>query len=336
MSETQSELPGFIRDLASWYAMQALALGHATGLREALLAGPGSALEIAKRANADLRSTSTWLATMVAGGYAVHDQGIFDVQPEAIPFLSGQIPIVDTLALLDLIVAFGGVVPAVIDSVRTGHPLPDETFGGVFGLAAARVNGPLYRNVLISDWLASDSELISALTTGVRVVDFGCGDGTAVRQLAMAFPQSQFEGVDRDLNAALLIEEENGLPNLSFSEELPHDADVIMILDAFHHFPDPYQLLAHLRTIVRDGGVLVIAESAYSGNLDVDTMNPFATIGFGSALLYCEQEGRVLGKADPIDARDGGIALKVALTSAGFPSISTHDGVGDYQIFFAR
>lgn len=331
----ESGLPKFFVDLGSWYGVEALAVGHALGLRSALTQAPGTVAEIADRAGADERSTATWLGAMTAAGYATHDRGVYEADSDQLPFLVGAVPSVDTIALLDFVLAMGVRVPAVIEALRTGQdPVPD-LFGNEFSDAVGRVNAPLYVESLTADWLAADAGLTSLLAAGALVVDLGCGDGAAVRLMSQAFPDSTFVGVDRD-SVALSRARDSAPANVSFQETLPGTFDVLTILDSFHHLSDPYGLLAEIRAGLRPGGVLVIAESAYDGDVDADARSPFGTIGFACALLYCDVEGRRRGVPMPISPQDGGIALRRALSDAGFRTVATHDGAGGFRVYFGR
>ena len=79
---------------------------------------------------------------------------------------------------------------------------------------------------------------------------------------------------------------------MSFSDELPARCDVVNVLDAFRHFGDPHGLLRLWRRIIREGGLLLIAEPADAGTLDANTADVAAVIGLGCLLLYCDVGGR--------------------------------------------
>ncbi len=330
-----SGIPQFFGDLISWYSMEALAVGHALGLRAALLDGAGTVEQVADRAGADRRSATTWLSAMVAAGYATHRDGMFDVAPEQRTFLDGTFSGVDTLALFDFIVAMGARVPNLVEVLSSGATAPPGLFGGEFGDAVGRVNGPLYAEALVGDWLAADAALSDRLRAGATVVDVACGDGTVVGIMARAFPASRFIGVDRDEDALgrarLTIRE-----SVQFQSALPSSFDVVTILDSVHHFADPGSLLSAIRGSLSAGGVLVIAESSYTGDIDTDTASPFSVIGLTCALLYCDVEGRTEGGPSPLAPQDGGRGLLAALAAADFTDVTTHEGAGGYRVYFAR
>lgn len=64
------DLPLLLADVARWYAASTVALGIKTGLTDALLAGGGTATELAATAHVDVDNTARWADAMVAGGYA--------------------------------------------------------------------------------------------------------------------------------------------------------------------------------------------------------------------------------------------------------------------------
>ena len=66
--------------------------------------------------------------------------------------------------------------------------------------APVRRRGPvlpdLYRSSLVAEWLPAVDGLVERLESGIRVVDVGCGLGSATILMAQAFPASTFVGVD--------------------------------------------------------------------------------------------------------------------------------------------
>ena len=332
----ESQVPAFFQDLISWYAFESLAVGHRAGLVEALLAGPGGSSEIAARAGADPRATANWLAVMVAAGYATHAAGRFSVADDAVSFLSAQLPGVDSLALLDFALALGTRTPQIVEATRAGAAVPG-LFACDFGAAVVRTSAPMYRNMLLRSWIAATPTVGARLEAGARVVDVGCGDGTAVRVLGAAYPASSFVGVDSDPDAVAVANRGVSPDNVSFSGVEPDVADVILVFDSFHHFSRPGELLARWRAALREDGVLVVAEPSWSGELDVDSSDRGSVIGLACTFLYCDVEGRT-GEPDlePISPLDGGRALRAALAVAGFDDVVAHEVANGYRLYVAR
>ena len=138
---------------------------------------------------------------------------------------------------------------------------------------------------------------------------------------------------------------------MSFSDELPARCDVVNVLDAFRHFGDPHGLLRLWRRIIREGGLLLIAEPADAGTLDANTADVAAVIGLGCLLLYCDVGGRTGDPAtEPLSPQptahspqptahspqDGGAALVSALDDAGLAQVASSDVAGGYGVHVAR
>ena len=60
---------------------------------------------------------------------------------------------------------------------------------------------------------------------------------------------------------------------------------------------DPAAVLDGMRAALRDGGSLLIAEAALSGDPTADAADPTAVIVYGSDLVYCFQESKLPGRA---------------------------------------
>ena len=77
-----------------------LALGQRTGLLDALLAGPGTADEIAARAGVDARNAREWLGALTSAGHAEHRGGVYQPTAELVSTAGPGFPI-DLRAVLD-------------------------------------------------------------------------------------------------------------------------------------------------------------------------------------------------------------------------------------------
>lgn len=99
---------------------------------------------------------------------------------------------------------------------------------------------------------------------GKVVVDFGCGEGREVVELA-EHGATQVIGVDTRQkwldNAAELATQRGVADRCVFMQRWsgPSGADVIISLDAFEHFDDPAAILETMRTIVKPGGSVIAA-----------------------------------------------------------------------------
>jgi ubiquinone/menaquinone biosynthesis C-methylase UbiE len=117
------------------------------------------------------------------------------------------------------------------------------------------------------------AELVSRLgiARGSTVVDLGAGTGTLLKELSLAVgPAGRV--IAEDIHADFLDRAREhvktaGLDNVDFvlgtevDPKLPAGAaDVVVVLDAYHHFDYPERMLAAIKRTLRPGGRLAIVE----------------------------------------------------------------------------
>jgi len=330
-----------LSDTARWYAATTVALGIRTGLIDALLAGGGTADELAAAARVDPDNAARWADAMVTGGYATVSGGRYAPDEEALGLLRGGFPL-DVTAILELLVPLGGLLPRVVTAIRDGGGIRPDEFQAAFGMTAERVNVPMYRALLLSEWIPGHPELQAALRRGIDVAEVGPGGGTALRLLAGAFPASRFVGFDidpvvvADANAATVAE---GLANVRFEavdgSALPRAAfDLVCMFDAFHHLVDGETVLDGMQAALRPGGSLLLAESSASGDAAADAADPTAVILYGSDLLYCYQESKVADRPG-MGATWAGRGLATMLAAHGLAEAGRIESEAGYVVLRA-
>ena len=293
------ELPLLFGDVARWYAATTVALGLRTGLTQALLGGGGTAAELATASATDPANAARWADAMVTAGYARLADGRYDPEWDALGALQGG-AVLDVRAIVELLVPLGGMLPRVEAAIRDGGGIPSAEIQAALGALPEEVNAPMYRQLLVEEWIAGHPELEAALRDGIDVAEIGPGGGEALRLLAAAFPSSRFTGVDLDplqVRRANDVAAALGLPNVAYvardGANLPATSfDLVCILDAFHHVTRPAALIEAVRAALRPGGSLLVAEAAVTGDASVDAADPTAVIVYGSDLLYCFQESK--------------------------------------------
>jgi hypothetical protein len=110
--------------------------------------------------------------------------------------------------------------------------------------------------------------------------------------------------------------------------------DLVLILDAFHHFPRPDVLLANIHAALRPLGKLILAETSVTGDLDADLVLPWARIVFSSNLLLCLQEG-LYDNGAGIGSTAGKEVIEKLLANNGFGTIEAYEAPVGYTIFVA-
>ena len=134
---------------------------------------------------------------------------------------------------------------------------------------------------------------------GVRVLDVACGTGVLIPDY-LARGAASVTGID-------LSPEMAKIARVKFSEEkvkiLCGDAekeafdgqfDVIMIYNAFPHFPDPEALIAHLASFLAPGGSLTVAHGA--SRKAIDSHHSGSARGVSMGLMMAEDLAAIFAK----------------------------------------
>jgi SAM-dependent methyltransferase len=98
--------------------------------------------------------------------------------------------------------------------------------------------------------------------SGKSVVDFGCGEGAAAIELALA-GCTRVTGLDI-IEQRLMIARERAAQlgvsdRVTFATELAQPADVVLSMDAFEHFSDPAAILTRISELLRPGGYALVS-----------------------------------------------------------------------------
>jgi SAM-dependent methyltransferase len=331
--EASDQTPSLLRDLLGWYSFVLLGLGMRTGLLDALVAGPGTAAELAARAGVDERNAFEWLRGVTAAGHALHQDGSFSLSPETELQLSPHFP-VDMRAVVDVTLEAPAVFDDVVDAVRSGAGVPPSAYAAV-SAAGARINTPTYAAALVQEWIPLAHGMSDRLRAGGSVADLAAGNGDAAALVAAAFPASRVFAYDL-MPTTRTEAPENLTLRVADVRELPDDGpfDLVYCLDAFHHLGDPAPMLLQARSVLAPDGVLMIAETGMSGDLDQDVAEPLALIAYGAGLMYCLQESLSTGGGG-YSGGDGTQWVVDALSQAGFSSIEVSHSPTGYAVITA-
>lgn len=336
MTEQHHSLPQFVADLRGWYALTMLALGAQTGLLEALLQGPGTSVEISHRADVDPRNALEWLRALTAAGHVTVSADVFSVSAELAMVASPGFP-VDMRAIIEFVAATPGLFEAIGSAMRTGEGVDPAVYHQSYNHAVGRVNTPTYAAALIPDWINGVPGLSLALTAGGRVADLACGNGDVAVLLGDAFPAANVVGFDLDPGVA----DRKGLPSnvtlrVADARALPEcgEFDLVLCLDSLHHLGEPHAVMQQVHKILRPGGLFLVADSSFTGDLASDSANPFALIAFSAGLLYCLQENLVAGGPGNTPS-DGPSWITNALAANGFSEVSVRASETGYDIITA-
>ena len=324
----EADLP-FLPQLTGAFAVVLLQIGHRSGLLDAVLAAPGTAEEVAGRAGVDVRNAEEWLRGMTSAGYVEHDGGRFTTSDATATTFGPDFPF-DVRSILEGLWSAPRVYDDVVDAVRTGAGIPSERLAPYAPFAG--VNTPTYRMTLVDEWIGGLPGLADRLRAGGRVAELAPGNGAAAALVGMAFPASTVVGYDlapkpaTDLpaNVSLRAVDARALP-----DEGPFD--LVYSLDSLHHMADPVAVLAGVRAALARGGVVLLAENDFSGDLDRDAADPMSLIAYTSSVVYCLQEALHAG-GEVHSCAEGTDWVVDALDRAGFHDVEVRHSETGYAL----
>ena len=110
-------------------------------------------------------------------------------------------------------------------------------------------------------------EAVAAQPGGARhVLELGSGTGKLLADVASAFPDTRFHGVDVDERMVAHAQGKYRAPNLRYSladitqDGYPDQCDVVYSIDVVHHLPDHRAGFLAVRNALRDGGSWLAVE----------------------------------------------------------------------------
>jgi ubiquinone/menaquinone biosynthesis C-methylase UbiE len=98
-----------------------------------------------------------------------------------------------------------------------------------------------------------------------NLLDVGCGTGNLLKLISTRY-DVQISGADltpKMLNIARIKLGDKADLKVGDSEELPFDNDkfdMVICTDSFHHYPHPEKVLAEIRRVLQQDGMLLIAD----------------------------------------------------------------------------
>lgn len=133
---------------------------------------------------------------------------------------------------------------------------------------------------------------------------------------------------------------EHGLGNLRFERrdatrlDLERAFDLVLALDTVHDLPDPALALTGIGRALRPGGVLVMVESAATGDLSVDTARPGALLSYAPSVGHCMQVSLAAGGRG-VGNQWGRDAVLADLARAGFGKVAAYDSPAGLTVYAA-
>lgn len=315
-------------DQAAAYNAVLIYLGDRLGIWKALASvDAATSAELAQHMGLGERHLREWLSAQAAAGYVTYDAATerFSLPAERAMVLADDDSPAFGVAVFEIIAAVWASVDQLAHAYATGegvgwHDHDLRLFTGV-----DRFYRTYYRSSLLTEWLPAVDGLLERLQAGIRVIDVGCGLGSATILLAEAFPASTFVGVDfheESVRRASAAAEAAGVSDRVHFEvgdatSYGGSYDLVCFFDAVHDMGDPVGAIAHARSVLSPGGQVFAVEPFAEDRLEDNLDNPVAAVFYAASSCLCvpcsvSQGGAALG------AQAGPARLTGAFKDAGF------------------
>jgi 2-polyprenyl-3-methyl-5-hydroxy-6-metoxy-1,4-benzoquinol methylase len=315
-------------DQAAGYHAVLVYLGDRLGIWRTLAsAGAVTSEELARRSGLAERYVREWLGAQAAAGYLDYDaaDATFTLSAEHAMVLAEEDSPAAEVAGFEVIAAVWASADRLAHAYATGegvgwHEHDPRLFTGV-----DRFFRTLYRTSLLTEWLPAVDGLVERLESGARVIDVGCGLGSATILMAQAFPASTFVGIDyhqESVRQATAAAEEAGVAGrvqfeVGDASSYGGTYDVVCFFDAVHDMGDPVGALGHARSVLAEDGQVFAVEPFAHDDLADAVGSPVALTYFAASSCLCVPNSMSQGGA-ALGAQAGPARLTAAFADAGF------------------
>ena len=321
-----------------------ISVGHRTGLLDAMRdAAPSTSAEIAARAGLNERYVREWLGAMVTGRIVNIDpaRNRFSLPPEHAAFLTRAAGADNIGVFAQYIALLGSVEDEIVECFKKGGGVPYARFPR-FHEVMAEDSGQSVLSSLESHIVPLVPGLREKLTSGIHVLDLGCGRGRIINRLAELYPKSRFTGMDLSSEAVLSASEEAAqkkLRNIEFIvTDLSHfdesaeveSFDLIATFDAIHDQAKPLNVLRGIHRALRSDGVYLMQDIKGSSDIHNNMDHPLGPALYTISCMHCmtvslAQNGEGLG------AMWGEEKTREYLAKAGFREVEKKELAHDIQ-----
>ena len=319
-------------------------IGHRTGLFDTMSALPPSTSDaIAEKAGLNERYVREWLGAMVTGGVIEVEPstGKYRLPAEHAAHLT-RAAAADNMAVFSQYIAvMGGVEDEIVECFFRGGGVPYEKFPR-FHAVMAEDSGQSVLSSLESHILPLIPGLTDRLTTGIRVLDAGCGSGRIMNRLAELYPISHFTGIDLSPEAigkARAEASQKGLRNIEFIVRdltgfdvtaKPGEFDLITTFDAVHDQARPLDVLKVIHRALKADGWYLMQDIRGSSHVHKNLDHPIGTFLYAISTMHCMTVSLAQG-GEGLGAMWGEEKTREYLQNAGFRHVQTNRLAHDIQ-----
>jgi 2-polyprenyl-3-methyl-5-hydroxy-6-metoxy-1,4-benzoquinol methylase len=280
---------------------------------------------------------------MVTGGVIAVDPvtARFALPAEHAAFLTRSAAADNLAVFAQYIGLLGSVEDDIVECFKRGGGVPYAQYPR-FHAVMAEDSGQSVLSSLESHILPLVPGLSDRLTTGIRVLDVGCGRGRILHRLAELYPHSQFTGMDLSLDAIVYARTEaahRSLQNIEFMTVDLSDFDAaaeterfdfITTFDAVHDQARPLNVLKGIHRALKPDGVYLMQDIKGSSHIHNNITHPIGTFLYTVSCMHCMTVSLAQG-GEGLGAMWGEEKTREYLQRAGFRSIETHELAHDIQ-----
>lgn len=310
---------------------QMTSIGHRVGLFDGMSKlPPSTSTQIAAATGLSERYVREWLGAMVTGGiveFSAADK-TYVLPAEHAAFLTRAAAPRNVAVTSQWFAVLGGVEGHVVEAFRHGRGVPYSAYARFHEVMAEESSQTVVAG-LCEHIIPLIPGLNERLTTGIDVVDVGCGSGQAMIHLAQRFPNSRFTGVDASPEAIAAAEADarhRGVTNVRFQVQdaatwkESHEYDLVTTFDAIHDQPQPDVVLRNIAAALRPDGVYLMQEISGSGHLHSDMSHPFGPLLYTISCMHCMSVS-LAGGGPGLGAMWGKELAQSMLADAGFGQV---------------
>jgi 2-polyprenyl-3-methyl-5-hydroxy-6-metoxy-1,4-benzoquinol methylase len=279
-------------------------LGVRLGLYDALAAsGPSTAAQLARAAGIAERYAREWLEQQAVAGVVVVDDPSQPADERRFTLPNAHAHVLldeDSEACMRPCAA---VVPWVAKAIDIMVEEFRRGTGAAFGLfdvhdVQAAFTRPVFVNHLTQNWLPALPDVHAKLTAGeqVRIAEIGCGEGLASITIARAYPNAEIVGYDLDeasIAAARSAAVDAGVADRVRFElrdagdpDIEGDFDLVLAIEMVHDVPDPVAVLASMKRLAGQQGVVLVADERTEDAFTVPTTE-MERLFYSFSTLHC-------------------------------------------------
>jgi 2-polyprenyl-3-methyl-5-hydroxy-6-metoxy-1,4-benzoquinol methylase len=323
-----------------------ISIGHRTGLFDAMNElTPSTSAGIAKAAGLNERYVREWLGAMVTGGVVEYDpqKGTYHLPAEHAAWLTRKATPNNFAVSTQWFSIAGSVEDKIVECFKKGGGVPYAEFKR-FNEVMSEESNQTVVVPLFDHLLPLVPGIKEKLSSGIEVLDVGCGCGFALVEMASHYPNSRFTGYDllpEAIERGKARAKENGLTNISFESrdvskfDDRERFDLITTFDAVHDQADPARVLSNIYEALKGDGFYFMQDIKGSSHVEKNMDNPLAPFLYTVSCTHCmtvslAQGGKGLG------AMWGRELACEMLRDAGFSEVDVkelpHDPINYYYI----